>query len=97
MKSQMIETIKKNIEEFDKEFGQFNVGSGKSPRIMTEDNFKHFLLTSHLSIIDNIIGLVARDCSGYIERDGEKKWQLDMESLEKDLQAIKVGITSLIK
>lgn len=35
---------------------------------------------------DNILGTVILNCTGFIERDGEKLWQLDMESLEKDLK-----------
>ena len=40
---------------------------------------------------DNLLGLVVRNCQGFIERDGEKLWQLDMDSLESDL------LTNLIR
>lgn len=34
---------------------------------------------------DNILGLIVKNCAGYTQMDGKQLWQLDLESLEKDL------------
>ena len=37
---------------------------------------------------EEIIGMVIHNCYGYIDKDGEKIWQLDLKSLENDLSTI---------
>lgn len=37
---------------------------------------------------ENFLGMVIRNCYGFIERDGYKAWNLDLESLESDLKSL---------
>lgn len=34
---------------------------------------------------EKLLGLVVRNSTGYVERDGVKYWQLDLDALESDL------------